>query len=376
MRKLLGLSFPGVTHTDHFLIADVRVDLNSPPEPRFFFDHATNPGQTILIHPQPDGIWRIDWQFGPKVDMQTVREPENLKRRIEALIGSLPFEIVWLSDYRFHQRLLERFRYGPVFFLGDAAHLVAPFGAHGLNSAVADVENLVWKLAFVLRYRAPDSLLDTFQIERWPAQQHSQAVTNTTMRFMSPPNPWRRFLRNAILRVSAIHPPTRRQVNSGKMVQPFSYRDSPLLSPDDSPAEAWLNAPAVGSKLRDAACLLVTAEGERQPIFLRSLIGEGMLVLLCGSDPQKASEFFREARVGLPNLPIRMLPLLSRIPDPVLGEPALVDASGTLQQALAAQEGTFYLIRPDGHIAARRRSPSPSALAGLVCQACGFTAVV
>src|SRR5512142_1481736 len=181
MRKLLNLPFPGVTHNDHFLIADIRVDLPPIPEPRFYFDHPTNPGQTVLIHPQPDGIWRFDWQVGPEVDIQVERDPQRMDWRIRSLIGDMPYEIVWLSDYRFHQRLLDHFRHGSIFFLGDAAHLVAPFGARGMNSAVADVENLVWELALVLKSGAPDSLLDTYQTERWPAQQHNQVVTSRTM---------------------------------------------------------------------------------------------------------------------------------------------------------------------------------------------------
>ena len=128
LRRLLALDFPGVTHNDRFLIADVRTDLYLPPEPRFYFDHPAHPGQTTLIHPHPDGVWRMDWQVGPDVDVEHERSAEVYDPRIRALIGDAPYEIVWLSDYRFHQRLLPRFIHGRVFFLGDAAHLVAPFG--------------------------------------------------------------------------------------------------------------------------------------------------------------------------------------------------------------------------------------------------------
>lgn len=78
MRKLLGLDFSGTTFADRFLIADIRADLPLAPEPRFFFDHPTNPGSTILIHPQPDGVWRIDWQLGREVDIVAERSPDAL----------------------------------------------------------------------------------------------------------------------------------------------------------------------------------------------------------------------------------------------------------------------------------------------------------
>ena len=162
IRCLLDLDFPGHTFDDRFLIADVKASLNLPPEPKFYFNHPSHPGPTVLIHPQPDGVWRIDWQVGAGVDVEAEKAPEKMDRRIRAFIGDVPYELVWLTDYRFHQRLLERLRHGRVFFVGDAAHLVAPFGARGLNSAVQDVENLSWKLALVLNGQASDSLLETY----------------------------------------------------------------------------------------------------------------------------------------------------------------------------------------------------------------------
>src|SRR6266545_562741 len=123
VRKALGVDFPGHSFPDTFLIADVRARLPFPSERRFFFDPPFNPGRQVLVHPQPDDVWRIDG-------------------RIRAVIGEVPYELVWASVYRFHQRAAERFGVGRVFLAGDAAHLMSPFGARGLNSGVADAENL------------------------------------------------------------------------------------------------------------------------------------------------------------------------------------------------------------------------------------------
>jgi 3-(3-hydroxy-phenyl)propionate hydroxylase len=371
LRKLLSLPFPGTTHQDHFIIADIRVDLQSPPEPRFFFDHPTNPGQTVLIHPQPDGIWRFDWQVGAEVDIQVERDPQKMDQRIRSLIGDIPYEIVWLSDYRFHQRLLDQFRHGQIFFLGDAAHLVAPFGARGMNSAVADVGNLVWKLALVLQQGAPDSLLDTYQAERWPAQQHNQVVTNNTMLFMSPPNRWRRVLRGLILRLSAFSPRARRLVNSGKMVEPFTYTESPLLVPDTTPAETWSGAPALGSKVPDVPCACWTG-GERQPVFLRKLLGSGFVILYFAGDTEEGKSFAQADCPRLPGLPLRAYSVVTHAPDAGGAEqPLLIDEDETLKKAFAGQPGTLYLIRPDGHIAARRRDAQVDEVGEMLCRACG-----
>jgi 2-polyprenyl-6-methoxyphenol hydroxylase-like FAD-dependent oxidoreductase len=240
VRKLLGLGFPGRTFRDRFLIADVRAELPGFPrnERRFFFDPPSNRGRQILVHPQPEGEWRIDWQVAPETDVEAERESGALDRRVRAFVGSAPYELVWLTAYRFHQRLAERFRVGRVFLAGDAAHLMAPFGARGLNSGVEDATNLAWKLALVLDGSAPDSLLASYEHERRSAAKENLHVTGATMRFMAPPSPLHRLYRNAVLRGSLRVPALRRFVNSGKLATPAVYLgDGPVGKPLAAGAE-------------------------------------------------------------------------------------------------------------------------------------------
>jgi 3-(3-hydroxy-phenyl)propionate hydroxylase len=219
VRKLLGIGFPGKSFNDRFLIADVRAELPGFPrdERRFYFDPPSNPGRQILVHPQPDGEWRIDWQLAPETDVEAERASGKLDARIQALVGDAPYELVWLTAYRFHQRLASRFRVGRVFLAGDAAHLMTPFGARGMNSGVEDASNLAPKLALVLAGAAPDSLLDSYERERRPVAQENLRVTGATMRFMAPPTVLHRAWRNAILRGSLRVPALCRFVNSGKL---------------------------------------------------------------------------------------------------------------------------------------------------------------
>src|SRR6266511_2515114 len=202
VRKALGVDFPGHSFPDRFLIADVRAKLPFPSERRFFFDPPFNPGRQVLVHPQPDDVWRIDWQIPGEVDLDGELASGRLDGRIRAVIGELPYELVWASVYRFHQRAAERFAAGRVFLAGDAAHLMSPFGARGLNSGVADAENLAWKLWLVLEGRAPAELLGTYDLERRPAARENLAITDATMRFMVPPTSVHRLFRTAVLRGS------------------------------------------------------------------------------------------------------------------------------------------------------------------------------
>ncbi len=373
VRKLLALRFPGTTYPDRFLIADIRTDLPLPPEPRFFFDHPTNPRSTVLIHPQPDGVWRIDWQLGHSASVADECAPDALRRRIRGLIGELPYELVWLSDYQFHQRQLARLRHGRVFFLGDAAHLVAPFGARGLNSAIHDVENLGWKLAWAIQGRAPESLLDTYQQERWPAQRHDQRVTNATMRFMAPRTRAQRLRRGMILRLSTVSKAARRRVNSGRMSQPFTYRSSPILVREDGWRERWPNAPRPGARVPDVACRIVAELPVRDaPVtWLRRLIGGGFLALYFAADDADALRFAAGVRAERHPGWVAVRPVLPEAPRVCGVLPAIWDHIGAIGKGFAAEPGALFLVRPDGHLAARRRRARPADVARLVAVAAG-----
>jgi 2-polyprenyl-6-methoxyphenol hydroxylase-like FAD-dependent oxidoreductase len=214
VRKLIGVDFPGKSFNDRFLIADVRAELPGFPrdERRFFFDPPSNPGRQILIHPQPDDEWRIDWQVAPETDVEAERASGKLDARIRALIDETPYELAWLTAYRFHSRLASRFRVGRVFLAGDAAHLMAPFGARGMNSGVEDATSL----ASALASHSPDA----YERERRAAAIENLRITGATMRFMAPSTPFHRLWRNAVLRGSLRVPQLRRFVNSGKLPTP------------------------------------------------------------------------------------------------------------------------------------------------------------
>jgi 2-polyprenyl-6-methoxyphenol hydroxylase-like FAD-dependent oxidoreductase len=94
--------------------------------------------------------------------------------RVQAGIPDLPVQMINRSVWRVSRQVAQRFRKGPVFLVGDAAHRFPPTGGYGLNSGVQDAHNLAWKLAFVLGGAASDHLLDSYDAERRPIA-HSNA---------------------------------------------------------------------------------------------------------------------------------------------------------------------------------------------------------
>jgi 3-(3-hydroxy-phenyl)propionate hydroxylase len=317
VRKLLEIPFTGASYSDRFLICDIRAELAFPRERWFWFDPPFHQGRSALIHPQPDNVWRIDWQLGPDADGERERQPELLDRRIRAMIGNSPYEMVWPTVYTFHQRCAESFRKGRVFLLGDAAHLVAPFGARGMNSGVQDANNLAWKLWLVMKSVAPPALLDTYEAERRAAALENLRITDETMAFISPHGAWRRWRRDLILRGSVQFKGMRKWVNSGRLSEPSHYRRSPIIDPN-----AGGVAPA------------------------SAIEGAGFTAVCFGQKPPDAS---------------LDVPCTVRVEDP----------NSPLARAMGAKPGTLCLVRPDGHIAVWMEDAAHVSLKDLVNFAIG-----
>jgi 2-polyprenyl-6-methoxyphenol hydroxylase-like FAD-dependent oxidoreductase len=348
LRRLLGVEWTGYSHKDRFLITDIRAELPFAKDRHFHYDPSFNPGRQLVIHPQPDNIWRIDWQLPPDADIEAERRSGEFDRRVRAVIGDIPYEVDWLSTYRFHQRVVDRFRVGRAFLAGDAAHALPPYGSRGMNSGIQDADNLAWKLAYVLRGLADERLLDTYHPERYAAARENLRVTEATIRFMVPPSLPRRLARAVVLRLSHPFRSMRRHVNSGRMAEPFVYTDSSIVDPQS-------RHPLMGRFAPDGWARF---DGRRQR--LRRLFGQEFVALYFGDDAASAQEFVARATAALadlPGWPVRLALVLG--PEPAAGvdpsTPAMVVVPEAERQLRAAYQVTgpgWLLVRPDGHLAA------------------------
>ena len=342
VRSLLNLKLEGSAYEGRFVIADIRIQLPLPTERLAFFDPVWNPGNTVLMHRQPKGLWRVDYQLPPDETPEEALRPESLTARINAQLdmighGGVPWELDWSSVYSARALTLPSYRHGRVLFAGDAAHLLPIFGVRGANTGFQDAQNLAWKLVLVAQGKAPLALLDTYSHERVAAAREIVFEAGKSTRFMTPPTRGFRLLRDAVLSLSLTQEFVR-PLYHWRTSRAHAYLDSPLnactadAAADDN-AAFGTSGVAVGEPMANLAL--------RPGKFLMDDFPAGFLLLVVGHAnsntlPDELESALATFRAGGCAISVQH----SQHPDVVA--------------RYAGPQGTgLYLFRPDQHVCAR-----------------------
>jgi len=336
VRKLLQLPLKGESAAT-WLTADaiVHTDLE-----RDAVHSLSSPSGALMMFPFPDpGKWRLLDTSGEG----ELEQPEQIARQFSAKLShALGREIVvdtptWTAKFTIQQRAVPAMHVGRCFVSGDAAHVHSPAGGQGLNTGIQDAYNLAWKLAMVVHGQADAVLLDSYDAERVPVGQtllaSTGAVTNSAMAGTTPrdaQNSDRSFIRQLIWNSSGLS---------------IAYSDSPLTVPDDEPGKG----PRPGQRLTQ-----ISAADAQSPgwMVLRALLRTSAwhLLVFVGSVQPADQDQVSGDTLSLPAWVDTVTISRRRL---AADDHGVWDSDGRVQDTLAANDGDWILVRPDGYLSAR-----------------------
>jgi 2-polyprenyl-6-methoxyphenol hydroxylase-like FAD-dependent oxidoreductase len=197
VRDVLGAGFPGGTYDRVFYVADVEA---TGPVMNDELHVALDDADFMAVFPLKGGhTARLIGTV--RAEQESVREAltwDDVGRRIAERMGIDVQRVNWFSTYRVHHRVASAFQQGRAFLLGDAAHIHSPVGGQGMNTGIGDAVNLAWKLADVLRGRAPEALLETYAPERMAFARRLIATTDRAFTIATSPTARARVVRTRI----------------------------------------------------------------------------------------------------------------------------------------------------------------------------------
>jgi 3-(3-hydroxy-phenyl)propionate hydroxylase len=353
LRETLGLKLKGTSYEGRYVIVDIVLDSARPAERLAYFDPPCNPGSTVLVHKQPSGVWRVDYQLRDGEDPDEAIRPENVMPRVESLLGMMgetgAWSPVWIGIYKANALTLDDYRHRRVLFAGDAAHLLPIFGVRGANSGIDDADNLAWKLAFVVKGIASAKLLDSYSAERVAAARENLSYGTKSTEFMAPPSFAFELMRKAVLGLAVKFAELRSLINP-RQSSAIAYTHSPLnVAGQESEFGA---GPAPGQVLPECPLGIIHG-GVTRAGHLTDLIGPVITALYFSDDgvvPEELSKL--DAAMRARGVPFAVVALAIRA-----GATAARgwDSSGRLYAMYDAAPAALYLVRPDGHVIGRWR---------------------
>jgi 3-(3-hydroxy-phenyl)propionate hydroxylase len=336
IRDGFGLKTNPAVGEDRWCISDVKFKTRPPIERWTWVQAPFNENRAVWQHLMGDDVWRLDYQMAPDADPDYVSRADVVDERLRRQFGDdVDYELIWVGPYGYRSHVIEQMQLGRVFFLGDSAHVMSPFGARGGNSAIQDADNLGWKLALVIKGLAQPALLSTYHEERHEAAQNNVGITNQTMRFLTPQSATQNLFRDAIIHLAKQYPFARALVNTGRLSSPTHYQQSQI----NLGIGAGVSVPNLQLRVNQRAVDLVSAVAEQ---------GGAIGLLVCDQiTAQSLVQILQTAKLAHSIEPAAFYVR-------VVGAGADVDwhdARDYLVKHFALKVGLVALLRPDLHTA-------------------------
>ncbi|CAN5380692.1 hypothetical protein BH09ACT1_BH09ACT1_24770 [soil metagenome] len=336
VRRQLGIAVLGETLEERFMLVDLIVDLDTAnPRDYPYLSYFGDPTEWMIVVRLPH-CWRLLYPL-PAGDPEPTND--ELLAKARRFIGDVTdIELIGTNIYSVHHRVAERMSDGRVFLLGDAAHLITPMWALGLNSGVLDASNLPWRLAWVLRGWAEPSLLDGYGREQGPlARDGAARMAEAARKNMARTGDEVELMKGGRWGVAA----TRNLLAVSLDVN--GTGDWGMIAVGDEPPTV-----KVGDRAPD-----LPLHAPRGPVALHSLVADSFVALyFC--DARRAPNIPETEYAGLTRYVVSRwdAPLDAKLGGGRLRDSALFDPGSRVEKRFGVAPNHVVLIRPDGHIAA------------------------
>jgi 3-(3-hydroxy-phenyl)propionate hydroxylase len=331
IRHQLGIPMQGSTYAQKWLVVDIVND-DDPSSVATFFCNPTRPAVTV---PAPHTARRWEFMLLPGEREEDLLHDEKIRALIQQVGGTRNPQISRRCIYTFHAALAQTFSKGRVFLLGDAAHLMPPFGGQGMNCGLRDAHNLSWKLQLVLQGLASPALLETYSQERHEHVARMIWLSKLLGSIVMPTSKPVAVLRDAVFRTLNTVPSIREYLTEGRLKPQPRYKKGFLYFDGTRESKAIVGVMLPQPEVK-------TPQGKKT--LLDNVLGTGFALLRRHDNPEEA---FASLKAGIwQRLGVRF-----------------VSTENEIDKVLLNERDLFILVRPDRYIYGVFREENASAFA-------------
>lgn len=372
VRDVTGLTRPGTSLNAIVDLADVQLDWDLASDSfRVFYG---SDGVVGVIPLPQDNYWRLIVTVPPEAEPRDQPDLAEVERAVQvrshhAVHLSQP---IWTSRFSIRQRMVESARQGRVLLAGDALSSHSPLGGQGMNTGLQDAYNLGWKLALVAQNQADEALLDSYGAERLPVSRTLLTTTAWGTRFLMAQNPILQPIRRTAMGLAFRSNWVRHRLVSTLSELTVNYRSSPIVQE----GAGTFSQLKVGDRAPD-----VMLQRDKHPIRLVQVLSPQQFTLLLfaakTSEPHelyRLGQLIQDATAQFPKWAIGQIisPAHAGLDSTLDQKSILLDVDGEAHRRYGAQQPCLYLIRPDGYIGYRSRSPAIESLKTYLVQVLGL----
>ncbi len=169
VRKSMGLNFENLNFDQPWMVIDtfLKSEEDAALLPALH-QQICDPKRPITYVPGVGTHRRFEFMLVDGDTKESIAQPTAIKKLITPFIDPNKLEIARSAVYTFHGLTVAQWQKGRLLLAGDSAHQMPPFAGQGMCSGIRDAHNLAFKLDLVLKGKAKEQLLNTYQAERKP----------------------------------------------------------------------------------------------------------------------------------------------------------------------------------------------------------------